>query len=204
MAQKTFDKLLTGQAHNADGLIALIDESMPQSDRETVIFMVAMIDAALVELIAARLAYDNEGAYQFATRAELTGRASLALYLGIIDKDECGFIEKMADIRNHFAHRVKPTFSDTDAGLPKKLTYLRDRAIKTIKDGIATAIKENPRASAHYQMVQTNILGEYTINEAGYRAAFKTCAAILLGKFQDRLQLVKRIECLPTGPSLQS
>jgi len=86
--------------------------------RELAIVCVAVLDAALAELLSLRLKDNGREAEKFlgangdgrAPVSSFGARVQLGLLLGILTFEDAEILRTMKDIRNQFAHRVKVDF----------------------------------------------------------------------------------------------
>lgn len=92
------------------------------SNRELTIVSAAVLDAALAELLFIRLGGPEKERESFlgvngdgrAPGASFGARIQIALLLNIIEPDDAVILRCIKAIRNHFAHRSSPSFTDQD------------------------------------------------------------------------------------------
>ena len=118
--------------------------------RELAIVAAAVVDAALAEIIHARLRDDAKECEDFlgvsgnsrSPCASLGARIQLAYLIGVITKDDATILKYIKNIRNAFAHRVNADFHTKDV-LPL-ITGLHDQFLEQANRLIDTGALKGP------------------------------------------------------------
>lgn len=101
-----------------------------QSDLVVAILGASYLDALLEDLLMTRVIPDRKS--KVVTRPGLVRRAETAFALGLLSRDSLDDLDAIAEIRNHFAHKVldaEASFRDTEvAALSAKLSSSRAAA----------------------------------------------------------------------------
>ena len=170
--------------------------------RELAIVAAAVLDAALAEIIHARLRDDAKESEDFlgvsgdsrSPCASLGARIQLAYLIGLITKDDAIILRFIKNIRNAFAHRVKADFHSKDV-LPL-ITGLHDQFLEQSNRLIGVGALKGP---LHSKELIRPFLSTTPEAGAGLLLAVFTCYQAYLHRLSGRF--VRIDDCIKKEPN---